>query len=362
MHVVSVSIDNFRNITSLQTGFSPQVNVFYGANGSGKTNLLEAVFVMCLGRSQRGANDQSLTRVNEEVYRLAGGVVVNGREAEIAVAYQRGGRKKITIDGVTSKATELYDRFSVVAAGPEDATILSGSPSVRRLFLDIYLSQYSLAYLSDLTDYQRILTQKNSALKQDMDPAPFNELQVTVGSRIISARRAFLTHVGAVAAEHYRNIAAGEEMTCNYDSRVPLADSITEREDIETAFRSALDEYHTREAAIQTSLVGPHRDDVNFTICGMPARTHGSQGQWRTAAVALKLAVFGILRDRRRTPPILLLDEIFAELDPDRSRQLVGLFADMGQVFLTTAVEPPESLLNAARRFRIAGGGIEEVA
>ena len=361
MHVDSITVDNFRNITSLSTGFNPKVNVFHGSNGSGKTNLLEAVFVMCLGRSQRGAADMVLLRNGEDVYRLTGQVVSGSQNIEVAVAYQQGGRKKITIDSVTSRAADLYERFSVVAAGPEDSTILSGSPSVRRLFMDIYLSQYSRAYLADLSDYQRIVTQKNAALKNDMDPSPFNQLQVEVGSRIIAARRKFLSTLAERAGAFYADIAGGEVMEAAYDSKVPLPEHVTDITDIQNAFTSTLDDYVTREAAVQTSLVGPHRDDVVFTIGGLPARTHGSQGQWRTAAVSLKLAVFDILRQRRSTPPILLLDEIFAELDPDRSQHLVDLFADTNQVFLTTAVEPPATLLREARRFRIAQGRIEEV-
>lgn len=361
MHVASMTVSNFRNLGSVQAEFSPSVNVFYGVNGSGKTNLLEAVFVMCLGRSQRGAADSVMVRNSEAVYRLTGNVVANDRTTEIAVAYQQGGRKRITIDEVSARAAELYERFCVVAAGPEDSEILSGPPSARRLFMDIYLSQYSRSYLADLTDYQRILTQKNAALKNEMDPGPFNELLIKVGSKIIAARRSFIHTLAERASAFYGNIAAGEELRAVYEPKITVDPSASNLPDIEAAFRSTLDDYLTRELAVQTSLVGPHRDEVTFTIGGLPARTHGSQGQWRTAAVSTKLAVYEILKERRATPPILLLDEIFAELDNTRSAHLVDLFSDINQVFLTTAVDPPRSLMQNARRFRIAGGRIEDV-
>ena len=123
----------------------------------------------------------------------------------------------------------------------------------------------------------------------------------------------------------------------------------------------ALDAIRKREAAAGSSLIGPHRDDLAFLIMGQPAKTHGSQGQWRTAAVSLKLALYDLLRRKRKVAPVLLLDEIFAELDAKRSHELINLFGGFDQLFLTTALEPPEPLRQGGCRFRIAGGTVQEI-
>ncbi|MEW6051874.1 MAG: DNA replication/repair protein RecF [Candidatus Zixiibacteriota bacterium] len=361
MIVSALTLTHFRNFESLTVPFSPKLNVLYGDNGSGKTNLLEGIFVLCLGRSQRGAADSVLLQTGQEVYRLEGVVCHDGQEHTLAVAYQRAGRRRITIDQSPVRQSELYDRFCVVSAGPEDSEIISGPPSMRRLFLDIYLSQFSRRYLVDLTDYQRALAQKNAALKAEMDPSPFESILISTGARLIQARVQFTTELSQSAAESYRAIAQGEGLELRYEPSVPCGAESMDIPAIEQSFEIRLASLAERERAAHTSLVGPHRDDLAIEIKGMPARTFGSQGQWRTTAIALKLAVYDLLKRKRETTPILLLDEIFAELDRGRSQALVEAFAGYEQLFLTTAGEPPVGLAAESRKFRIASGAIEEI-
>lgn len=352
---------NFRNFGELKTQFAEGINIFYGDNGSGKTNLLEAIFVFTLGRSQRGAADSVLVNEKERVYRLEGRIAENGREREVAVAYEKGGRKKVTIDSVTIRLAELYEHFSAVAAGPEDNAILSGSPSQRRQFLDIYLSQYSQKYLVDLSDYQKALAQKNASLKHGMDPGPFDEVLIEIGSRIMKARLDFIVALQAEAVPYYQQVSGKESMALVYAPSVNLEAGTSEIDHIQRAYRDKLDRYSERERIMQVSMVGPHRDDIEIMIGDFPARTHGSQGQLRTGAIALKLAVYHILKEKRRRPPILLLDEIFAELDDKRTMSLVRAFDGFSQLFLTTAVRPPDALLEGARAYRIKAGTVEEI-
>ncbi|MCP4677048.1 MAG: DNA replication and repair protein RecF, partial [Deltaproteobacteria bacterium] len=307
------------------------------------------------------AVDNILIKANADVYRLEGSINTAVGELSLAVAYQRGGRRKISIDSAPVKARELYERFSVVSSGPEDSDILSGPPSTRRLFIDIYLSQLSQSYLTALGDYQKALTQKNAALKKDMDPSPFDPLLCDYGSRIILARKLFLEELAPIATGHYSNIAAGEELRIKYKPKVSCENPEADIHDIEEAFRIALETNAERERVLKTAMVGPHRDEVKFTIGEFPARTHGSQGQWRTAAVSLKLAVYEMLKNKRSSQPILLLDEIFAELDKSRAQHLMELFSGVNQLFLTTAGEPPVTIENHVRRFRIANGNIEGI-
>ncbi len=360
MNITSLNITNFRNMSNLQAEFSDSTNIFYGDNGSGKTNLLEAVFVLCLGRSQRGAADSVMLRQDEDVFRIEGGITDESQSHTVAVAYQRGARRRITIDGIAAKVVELYDRFCVVSAGPEDSSILSGSPAGRRLFMDIYVSQFSGDYLGRLADYARTLSQRNAALKQESDTGPFDTLLVQYGSAVTVHRRGFIKAVGDCAARYYAEISGGGRLDVRYQSSVGSDGDDSDIAAVQASFRERLSETYRHERATMSTLVGPHRDEVLFDISGCPARSHGSQGELRTAAISLKLAVYQLLKEHRGTAPVLLLDEIFAELDPTRSQALTEAFGNFGQLFLTTATAPPQLLRQRGPSFRISRGTIQE--
>jgi DNA replication and repair protein RecF len=358
MQIRSIRITDFRNFGSLSQHFAPGVNVFFGDNGSGKTNLLEAIYCLTLGRSQRGVADTVLLREGAEVYRVSGEVEAEGRHNAVAVAYQKGGKRKITIDEVPVRPVELFERFCAVAAGPEDSAILSGAPSQRRLFLDLHLSQHSQTYLRELVAYQRALAQKNAALKSRMDATLFDDQLIEFGSAITIRRATFVRQLRISATPFYREISDGEAFDLRYAPEIEVDAECDDLSTARVAFAEQLERNRDRELAQKTSVVGPHRDDLTILINGLPARTHGSQGQWRTAAVSLKLAIYQMLKEKRRMAPLLLLDEIFAELDERRTAALISGFAGVEQLFLTTALEPPEPLRTNAARFRIEGGTI----
>ncbi|MBN1211797.1 MAG: DNA replication/repair protein RecF [candidate division Zixibacteria bacterium] len=363
MIIKNIRIDNFRNFTSLESDFTPGANIFFGDNGSGKTNFLESVFVLCLGRSQLGAADTILMKQDADYYRLEGTIERDERSRAVAVAYQKGYRKKITVDGVTVRPAELFENFCAVSTGPEDSVILSGPPSSRRTFLDMYLSQLSPRYLSELTDYHRVLVQKNAALKNEMDPSPFEPLLISHGARVMTHRIQFLNALRERAVAYYGEVSRGEDFDLKYQPSVnlPEENGFSLRE-IERAFQNTLDEHYDKEAYLKSAIVGPHRDDIFFETAGLPTRQFGSQGQWRTAAIALKLGVYHLLKDKRGAAPILLLDEIFAELDNKRRDHLIKSFGEFSQLFLTTASEPPPQLLTNGRCYKIANGVLEDVS
>lgn len=361
MFIKSIRITNFRSFSLLHTELSEGVNIFYGENGTGKTNLLESMFVLCLGRSHRSAPESVMVKDGSAFYRIEGEVAVGGGVQTLAVACEVSGRKKITLDKAPIRIAELYDTFCVVTSGPEDSEIVSGPPSARRSFVDIYLSQFSRKYLTNLSSYQKALLQKNAALRSGIDPSPFNELLVEHGADTIVARAEFLRSVGELAGGYYRKIARGCELELEYRPSVPFEGDASSREEITDAFRERLRERQEQERMVKTSLVGPHRDDIFLAVDSLPARTHGSQGEWRTTAIALKLSVYQLLREKRSMEPILLLDEIFAELDNRRSEGLIDSFEGFGQLCLATAAEPPESLRKGSKNYRISQGKIEEM-
>lgn len=242
MNITTISLTNFRNISSLRADFSEDANILYGDNGSGKTNLLEAVFVLCLGRSQRGAADGVMLRHDEDVYRIEGGIMEESWSHTVAVAYQRGTRRRITIDRVASRVAELYERFCVVSAGPEDSEILSGSPAGRRLFMDIYTSQFSRDYLGCVADYARTLSQRNAALRQESDTSPYDPLLVQYGSEVIVHRRGFISAVGELAARYYGEISGGGKLDIRYRPSVGSDPDDADITAVQATFRERLAE------------------------------------------------------------------------------------------------------------------------
>ena len=358
MLVHSFKLSSFRNFESAEIDCHNGVNIFFGRNASGKTSLLEALFLLCLGRSQRGAVDTVMVKDGSDSYRVAGKIERDERVVEAAVAYQKNMRKQVSIDKLPVRTSELYGQFAAVSTGPEDTEIISGAPSVRRTVLDLYLSQISRKYLSTLTDYQRAMAQKNAALKMEQDPGAFNLLLADYGATVMYLRAQFLGEISGDVSRLYSDISGGSSLQIEYDPSVGEVD-FTDQQSIRRKFETRLEELAQREMIVGSSLIGPHRDDIRFLIGGYPARTHASQGEWRTAAVALKLAVYHQLRRKASTEPILLLDEIFAELDERRTEGLIGAFGEFGQLFLTTASRPPDALMDRARRFRIDAGTVE---
>lgn len=379
MFIREITLEGFRNLKPARIKFSEKVNILTGANGSGKTNLLEALATLCLGRSQRmNSTDTALIPEGSDHYRVSGVMERGDKQYELSVAHQTGRGKKITLNQQPVRASELFREFSLVSLAPEDSEIVSASPGARRKFLDLHLAQSSIAHLDDLTQYQRTLQQRNSYLKQfgiSGDGTPFDEQLIHFGSRITHYRAEFINFAAEAARKYYAAISDGAEFGCIYrpSTLISSSDRVTEQTTeilktvsaISDTFTERLRSRQVAEAARMTTLVGPHRDDVELFIRGFPARTHGSQGEWRSAAIALKLAVFDFIRerkDKKNSAPLLLLDEIFAELDADRQRALVQSFSGFGQLFLTTALTPPPELAEGAAVFSVRAGEISQMS
>lgn len=363
MIVQSIRLSSFRNFESVNSSFGAGANIFLGKNGAGKSNLLEAIFLLMLGRSPRGARDLVMIRNGAEFYRLEGEINAENITYSISIAYQSGGKRIISIDKISSRSSELFKKCTAVFAGPGDIEILAGPPLIRRNFINVHLSQASEIYLAALADYHNALEQKNAYLRQPNVAAenPYDELMAKYGAFIVLERKKFFEMISPRAVELYRNISEGEELLISYLPSVQIREDIWTIENVEAAFFEKFMLCRDREKALQMAIVGPHRDDIDFCIGGHPARTHGSQGELRTAAIALKLAVFEYLKKIRKTTPILLLDEIFAELDETRRQRLIDAFGQFGQLFLTTATDIPELMTADSNQFRINDGMIAAI-
>lgn len=368
MRLSTLSLLRFRNFSQQEAAFCPGLNLLTGPNGHGKTNLLEAIHYGCLAHSQRTRKDKELIQwgASSFVLRLTG--EIGGLARAQSVEYSESGHKRVKVDGRESKRlSDLLGNFSVVAFSPEDLDLIRGGPQLRRRYLDVLLCQFSRPYLEALRHYNGALKQRNSLLKQMggrrggnagetgeasedgveneeervAEPASrygsdvldaYDAPLVEQGARITLLRRRALSELVPLAAENYRFIAdAGEELTLR------LAGSVSPSEDeaeLKEAFRRKLASLRVAERETGQTLAGPHREDLAIDLAGRPARDFGSQGQKRSVALSLKLASASLLEGKQGHPPILLLDDVFAELDETRRRRIGERVREKGQVFI----------------------------
>jgi DNA replication and repair protein RecF len=348
LHLAHLHLRNYRNFAEQSLAIPAQGVAIVGDNGQGKTNLLEAIYYLEIFRSFRGAPDEQLVRFGEEVFRVAGTLRdEEGNEREVAAAFDRRRRKKkVTVGGAEpERLGEALGRVGAVIFSPSDVEIVAGGPGERRRFLDIVLSLAEPGYLGALQRYRQALYQRNTLLRQGSAPAlveAWNEPLVASGTRVVAARARWVTERAPRFAEHYARVAGGQTGTL---ALVPSFEVGAEgsHEEIGAAFRAKLERVAEREQRRGMTVVGPHRDDLRFATLaadGSPLelRTYGSGGQQRTAAIALRMVEAETIRATRGRESVILLDDVFAELDPGRSERIVEWIEgeEGGQVILTS--------------------------
>lgn len=365
MYLTRVKISDFRNLEKLQFNPHRSVNLIGGPNGSGKTSVLEAIFYACTAKSFRGASDDVLLRNDTDISRIEVSGNVNGADTEIELAWGKGQKRQIKVDGVKlNRIADLFDYFHAVSYVPEDTELIYGPPSTRRHLIDLYVSQADKRYLGDLIQYNRIMSQRNALLKDfeigedessQLDMLEVWDLQLAeVGARINTRRIEMVAAVHDTLAEFYRSIEGGKSvLTWELDS------TIKEQPGSSEAFSTRLKEVRKRDLYFGSTSVGPHRDDLNILLNGNPTRGYASQGEAKSAALAIKFAIYNFLSESLEETPILLLDELASDLDAGRLAALMQTLPRLGQVFLTSA--RPEDLRETASiqaEIKIAAGKI----
>jgi DNA replication and repair protein RecF len=346
--------------------------VFLGDNGEGKTNIIEGISYLCLARSFFSASDKNLVMLGENSFSVSGKIIKeNGIDYEILSQFdQELNRKSIEVNKEKiGRSSSMFGRFPVVMLAPDHSSVTAGPPVSRRQFIDFVISQSSKTYLDDLIEYRRILKQKNrilsdERLKQNGSYSTletWNESLVSTGKGIIARRMVFLNEFQDLLAESYAQISGGREIPgLRYNPSFGLENE--EPLEIEGAFRRALEKNSGYEKRLGHSLVGPHRDDYEFTIGGLELAKYASQGQHKTFLVALKLAEFRFLKEKCGETPILLLDDVLSELDDRRSQHLLETTAGYGQIFISSSDEHAIDWLKVAsakpRKFFIKNGEI----
>lgn len=361
-----MALSNVRNYSTLDFEPQPGLNVFVGDNAQGKSNLLEAISLLGTGKSFRTSKESDLIMTGLEVASITGEAQLQHGLIRLSCTIAntaRGTRKMYAVNGESVKYARFLGSAKVVTFIPSDLQLVSGSPSLRRSMLNTALAQDEPAYYHNLVRYQKAVTQKNALLRSDERDddllAIYNNTIVDTGVQIMLSRAHFIAALDRAAQTVHRTwVDHPERLTLNYAPNVayeiPTADAIG------AAFVARLAERREAELARNVSLVGPHRDDLEFVLDGASLAAYGSQGQQRTAVLALKVAEYMVMHDRSGEAPLLLLDDVLSELDPQRAHAFLAGVGQYEQAFMTTTVMPGG--LEPAAMYAISNAHVERTA
>ena len=340
-----ITVENFRNIVSADVSFSDGVNLIWGENAQGKTNLLEAVCMCSFGKSFRGVKESEFIRFDSPDTRIGMIYSDSYRQQELMLYYDRSRQRYITHNGIKlQRLSELVGRFRTVLFIPEHLNVIKEGPSMRRSYLDVAISQLRPGYLKSLQRYNHILNQRNRLIKgaaanrRDFDATVelWSYQLATEAASIVQSRVRYLRLVDAELEKSISEMTGEKEKTSLeyvFSFRID-EDKIEDREKLRDAFFSQLMSNHSREIAAGATLWGIHKDDVNILLNGKSARIYASQGQQRSIALGLKLAESSISMKDSGEWPVLLLDDVFSELDASRREYLTERMKT-GQVIMT---------------------------
>ncbi|WP_058300546.1 DNA replication/repair protein RecF [Gorillibacterium timonense] len=368
MFLKKLSLSHYRNYEQLTLEVKSGVNLFVGPNAQGKTNLLEAIYVLALTKSHRTHQDRELIGWNREEASLYGEVDKKYGPVNLSLTLSKQG-KKARVNGLEQRRlSEFIGSFNVVMFAPEDLEIVKGAPGIRRRFLDMEIGQVYPSYLYESMQYQKVLAQRNNFLKQVEFGKGVDEALLSIwdeqlarhGTKIMKKRQSFIEKLQVWAERIHSGITAGlEELKIQY--KPSFAGAEEEESILFDNFMVQLNKVRNQDLRRGTTLIGPHRDDMVFSINGKEAHVFGSQGQQRTTALSLKLAELELIREEAGEYPILLLDDVLSELDQNRQTQLIETFQDKVQTFITTTgTESIDvSKLRDAAVFRVKNGGFQ---
>lgn len=359
MNIRSIELKNFRNYENLEISFDEGTNILFGDNAQGKTNILEAAYMSGTTKSHKGSRDKEMIRFGEEEAHLKTVVVRGGREYQIDMHLKKNRAKGIAIDRIPiKKASELFGILNIVFFSPEDLNIIKNGPAERRRFLDSELCQLDRIYLADLTNYNKILAQRNKLLKDMIyrpslsDTLPVWDMQlIETGKKIIRRRKQFVDELREIVSDiHYRISGGKEELFLKYE---PNIDDIF--------FEDELSRAKEKDKKLCQTSVGPHRDDLLFSIGDVDIRKYGSQGQQRTSALSLKLSEIELVRKSISDTPVLLLDDVLSELDSSRQNYLLNSISDTQTIITCTGLDEfVRNRFTVNRVFEVIAGHVYE--
>ncbi len=337
MIIKSVELSDFRNYERADIKLDRAVNIFFGDNAQGKTNFLESVYVSATSKSHKSVKDKEMIRFNCDEGHIRTIVEKNGRDYCIDMHLKKNRSKGIAVDKVPlRRAAELFGILNIVFFSPEDLNIIKSGPSERRRFIDSELCQLDRIYLSNLSNYNHVLMQRNKLLKDiifnpDLESTldVWDEQLINFGTEIIKSRKKFIKELREIVKTVHSDISGKkEELFIDYEFSAD-----------EDSFKEKLKESKKRDLKTLQTNYGPHRDDMIFTINDVDIRHYGSQGQQRTAALSLKLSEIEMVKKVTGEKPVLLLDDVLSELDSSRQNNLLSSISDIQTLITCTGLD-----------------------
>ncbi len=338
MVIKSLKLKNYRNYDLLDITFDPGTNILYGDNAQGKTNILEALYISGTTKSHRGTKDRDIIQFGHEESHIETTVEKRGINFQMDIHLKKKSPKGIAIDKIPiRRASELFGIVHFVFFSPEDLNIIKEGPAGRRRFIDLELSQLDRIYLSNLSNYNRVVNQRNSLLKDIygqknlMETLDIWDMQlVSYGNKILERRKEFIRQVNEIISDiHFKLTGRKERISLSYEESIG-----------NMTFEDALTKYRDRDIRMKSTTSGPHRDDICFTTDkGLDIRKFGSQGQQRTAALSLKLSEIELVKRAIGDTPVLLLDDVLSELDKHRQNYLLDSIHDIQTIITCTGLD-----------------------
>lgn len=339
MIVESLKLQNYRNYEYLNMNFDEKINIIYGDNAQGKTNILESMYVCATSKSHRGSKDREIIRFDNDESHIKVNVKKNDMNYRIDMHLKKNKPKGIAVNGIPIKrAVELFGILNIVFFSPEDLNIIKNGPSERRRFIDMELSQLDKIYLDCLINYNKVVNQRNSLLKEYafsgrediISSLDIWDMQlVKYGNDVIKSREKFVKEINdLVKSIHTKLSGDREKLEIIYEPCVKEQD-----------FESELVRVRDRDLKFKCTNIGPHKDDMCFLINGMDVRKYGSQGQQRTAALSLKLAEIELVKQIIHDTPVLFLDDVLSELDSRRQNFLLDSIGNIQTMITCTGLD-----------------------
>lgn len=367
MHLRHLALSNFRNYAALDLEPASGLNVYVGANAQGKSNLLESIAMLGTGKSFRTTHDADAVRSGLDLAVVRGEAALRSGSVELVCAIERtarGTRKSYTRNGAGVRYAGYLGNIRVVTFVPADLQLAAGTPAGRRAFLNVALAQSEPRYYHELARYRRAVTQKNAMLRGVVAFDPqlleiYERTQIESGTEVMLARDHLVRALANAARIAHGRFAHDETLEVTYEPSVAFAEAT--RDAVAAAFEARMREVAEAERARKATLCGPHRDDVGLALDGVSLSDYGSQGQQRTAVLALKIAEYAVLRERGGEAPLLLLDDVLSELDEARAAALLAEISGYEQAFLT-ATHLPNKLEASAHVARVEAAAIEPYA
>lgn len=362
MKITKLDLLNFRNYDSLSVDFNNCLNVICGLNGSGKTNLVEAIYMLALSKSFRVSNDKYLIKKNTDITKVKGEIERKGTISNYQIELSLDSKRVSVDDNKIDKISDYISRITVVVFFPRDMELINAAPSERRRVLNIEISQLYKEYLLLLNEYNKILKQRNAYLKQLYAYANatkdyldiLTKKLIEYGKQIYDYRKSYIDNINRFVGDIYKQIFASGKLEIKYVSGY----SKSEKEILE-AYRKN----YNKEMALGKTLIGIHHDDMEFKLDGNRLKEWGSQGQVKNAILAFKLAEINLIYDVKNEFPILILDDLFSELDKEKVENIIKMLNKDVQTFITTTHLDyiNDDMKKWSKMFVIKDGIVEEV-